>query len=75
MSARYSMARFKARFKKKTLRAKYVCPACGRAGYYRCHSSGPGEPIYGRPREDYCFCGARTEYVGFVKLEANGGEV
>lgn len=60
------MARFKARFKSKVLRAKYVCPACGRVGYYRCHLSGSGEGIHGRPREDYCYCGARTEYEGLV---------
>jgi len=65
------MARFKGRFKQHRLRAKYVCPKCGRAAYYRCYLDGPGERVRGRPKEDYCLCGALTEYRGFVPLEEN----
>ena len=68
-----SVAKFKARFKQKKLWAKYICPECKREGYYPCYLDGPGERVRGRPKEDYCPCGARTEYVGFVSKE-NGRE-
>lgn len=58
--------RFRARFKQHRLRARYVCPKCGRVAYYPCYLDGPGERVRGRPIEDYCTCGALTEYWGFT---------
>ena len=66
------MAKFKVRFKQKKLRAKYICPECECVAYYTCYLDGPGEKVRGRPKEDYCGCGARTEYAGLTRLEDEG---
>jgi len=60
------VARFLARFERRHLMARYVCPECGRIAYYRCYLDGPGERVRGRPKAHQCHCGAWAEYWGFT---------
>jgi hypothetical protein len=59
------VAKFLRSFKQHRLRARYVCPECGRVVYRMCYLDGPGERIRGRIQEYYCGCKALFEYWGF----------
>lgn len=57
------------RYPKVDLTARYRCPECERVGKYAVAVRPTSETdrtaqLFGRPTEDFCLCGARTEYEG-----------